>query len=345
MRTRPSLFARKMPVFWLFFLLPGVFGLSTRAQTAAPAAADDRQAQPTVVVPARSAAFVAGEAEQYCGGFIELDPAPIRMEIVGSEEEQEQRVYAQGDYLYINGGSQQNVSVGQEFSILRPRGRFTSKFTRKAGTLGVFTQELGRLRVVEVKAQVSLAIVLKSCEIVRLGDELRAVPQRAAVVTETEFPLRRFAAPSGRQQGRIVLARNGQEMLGENQVVYVDLGREDNVRSGDRLTIYRPLGRGNLIHKRIADTEIAPNKKNGFESEVFAGGKFSNQANRARQPNETGRGDQSPITTPEVRDRRPQMPRKIVGEAVILNVEARTATVLITRVAQEIHTGDYVEIK
>ena len=345
MRTRLSFFTRRMPVFWLLFSVVGVLGLSVRAQT--PTGGDAQQTQPTTIVAPtqRSAMGVANEVDQYCGGFIEHEPAPIRFEIVGGEEEQEQRVFAQGDYLYISGGAQQGVKAGQEFSILRPRGRFTSKFTRKSGTLGVFTHELGRLRVVEVKDQVSVAFVVRSCEIIRFGDELRTVPQRASVTTDTEFPLRRFADSTGKQQGRIVLARNGQEMLGENQVVYVDLGREDNLRSGDVLTIYRPVGRGNIIHSRMAETEIAPNKKNGFESEVFAGGKFSNQANRARKPNGTGWGDQNPITSPEIKDRRPALPRKIVGEAVVLNVEARTATVLITRVAQEIHTGDYVEVK
>jgi hypothetical protein len=51
------------------------------------------------------------------------------------------------------------------------------------------------------------------------------------------------------------------------------------------------------------------------------------------------------MTTPEVKRRRPPMPRKIVGEIVLLNVQARTATAVITRVAQEIHTGDFVEVK
>ena len=35
----------------------------------------------------------------------------------------------------------------------------------------------------------------------------------------------------------------------------------------------------------------------------------------------------------------------VVGEAVVLNVKERTATVVITRTAQEIHTGDWVEIQ
>jgi hypothetical protein len=39
------------------------------------------------------------------------------------------------------------------------------------------------------------------------------------------------------------------------------------------------------------------------------------------------------------------MPRKIVGELVVIDVQMRTATAIITRVAGEVHTGDLVEIQ
>jgi hypothetical protein len=39
------------------------------------------------------------------------------------------------------------------------------------------------------------------------------------------------------------------------------------------------------------------------------------------------------------------MPRKVVGEMVVIDVQARTATAIITRVALEAHTGDWVEIQ
>ena len=37
--------------------------------------------------------------------------------------------------------------------------------------------------------------------------------------------------------------------------------------------------------------------------------------------------------------------RKIVGELVVIDVQTRTATAIITRVAGEVHTGDLVEIQ
>jgi hypothetical protein len=52
-----------------------------------------------------------------------------------------------------------------------------------------------------------------------------------------------------------------------------------------------------------------------------------------------------PIETPEIKRTRPGMPRKVVGEMVIINVQGRAATAIITRARQEIHTGDEVEIQ
>jgi hypothetical protein len=46
-----------------------------------------------------------------------------------------------------------------------------------------------------------------------------------------------------------------------------------------------------------------------------------------------------------VKSSRPSMPRKIIGEAKILNVQTRTATAIITSVSQEVHTGDFVELR
>ena len=39
----------------------------------------------------------------------------------------------------------------------------------------------------------------------------------------------------------------------------------------------------------------------------------------------------------------PGLTKFVVGEAVVLNVKEKTATIVITRTGQEIHTGDWVE--
>jgi hypothetical protein len=299
-----------------------------------------------VVMPQEKSAMpVAGWTNLYCAGFVQYAPAPINPEIVGGEEEQEQRAFLEGDYVFINAGSQQGIKVGQEFAIVRPRGQVTSKFTVKKGWLGVYMQELGRLRVTNVKERISVAVIINSCETILLGDLLRQVNNRVSPVERKEVVLDRFAEPTGKQRGRIVLARDAREALVTNQIVYIDLGAEDNVKAGDYLTIYRPVGTGNLTS--VENEEIARSQSSGFESDRYRGGKFSNQSQRTKDYTNTPGlfFKNEPITTREIKRSRPPLPRKVVGEMVILSVQTRTATAIITRVAQEIHTGDFVEVQ
>jgi hypothetical protein len=309
-------------------------------------AAPTPQPTPVLVIPqGKPAGAVAGRTDTYCAGFVQYAPAPINPEIVGGEQEQEQRIYVEGDYVFINAGSQQGVTVGQEFSIVRPRGQMTSPFTKKKGWLGVYMQELGQLRVTVVKERVSVAVITNSCEAVLLGDLLRQVNNRVAPLERVEVTLDRFADPTGKQNGRIVMSRDAREFLTKNQIVYIDLGAEDNVKAGDYLTIYRPAGGGNVT--RVDNEEIARSQNDGFESNRYRGGKFSTQSQRSKDYSNTPGVffKNEPVTTREVKRHRPPVPRKVVGEMVILHVQTRTATAIITRVAQEIHTGDFVEVQ
>jgi hypothetical protein len=325
-----------LPIAFLFTLTP------VAAQTVSGSASQPRPnaSASTATTNPQPAAL---ETELSCGGYIEYEPNYNGFEVVGGEQEQEKRTYGMDDVVFINAGSQQGIKVGQEFQVVRPRGKFTTKFTRKTGSLGIFTQEVGRLRVMVVKDRVSVAQIANSCELILLGDLLRSVPNRVSPPAAVETSnLDRFADPSGKQSGRIVLAREAREMITRSQIVYIDLGTEDNLKEGDRLTVYRPVGSGNIT--RFRDEEVTPSANDGFESDRFRGGKFSIQAQRVQNPN-SGDMRGPTVTTPKIERRRPPMPRKIVGEMVVLNVQARTATALITRVAQEIHTGDFVEVK
>jgi hypothetical protein len=317
-----------------------LFSLLTALSMSAQAQAVTAAPQPGQ--PPAGPTVAARDSELYCAGYIEHAPNYSALEIVGGEEEQEQYVFSTGDHVYIRGGSRQAVRVGDEFTVIRPRGQFKSKWSRKDGWLGVYTQEVGRLRVVEVKDEVSVAVVAHSCDTLLLGDLLRHVPQRTPPVMETADEFDRFADPNGKPTGRIVAARDYREMLSREQVVYVDLGAEDNVRVGDRLTVYRPVGKGSVNHFR--EEEVTPAASYGFESEVFRGGRLSNKAPRVQYPPEDS--IKGPIrTTAQIKDRRPRLPRKNVGELVVLNVQRRTATAIVTRAVQEIHTGDFVEVR
>ena len=331
--SRPSGVAALLFVF-CFALAP------VKAQPTTAATANRQKASAPVAAATPLAA--ATETELACAGYIEYAPNYNGFEVVGGEQEQEKYNFGVNDLVFISAGSQQGVRVGQEFQVVRPRGQFTSKWSRKSGWLGVYTQEIGRLRVTVVKENVSVALVTSECDLILLGDLLRGVPNRVSPPVSETGDIDRFADPTGKQNGRIVLARDGRELLSRDQIVYIDLGTEDNLKEGDRLTVYRPAGTGDI--SRFREEEVTPSANYGFESERFRGGKVSIKAQRVQNPSKnTIHGPM--VTTHKIERRRPAMPRKIVGEIIVLNVQARTATAVITRVAQEVHTGDFVEVK
>jgi len=303
---------------------------------------------PHVVMPSpEQPQHVAGKSSLFCAGYIRLQRLPRMPEIVGAEEEQEQSKFADGDVVYLNAGSQQGIKEGQNFQIIRPRGDVKGVHKQKLGYLGTYVQDVGQLQVFKVRENTSAAQITFSCDMILLGDLLSPIPDRESPLQRAEGNLDRFADPSGKQTGRLMMSKDSREMVTRNDIVYIDLGSEDQIKRGEYLTIYRPLGTGNIT--RVDNEEMARGRATGFQSDRFRGGGFSNQASRAKDStalvNAEGRYRYRPITTREVKRNRPLMPRKIVGEMVVIDVQTRTATAIITRVVAEVHTGDWVEIQ
>lgn len=291
---------------------------------------------------------IASKSSLYCAGYISYPRLPKMPEIVGAEEEQGQRTFADGAVVYLNAGSRQGITDGQKFQIIRPRGDVKGVHKEKRGFLGTYIQEIGQLQVFKVWPNTAAAQITFSCEAALFGDLLAPVPDRESPLQRPEVGnLDRYAAPSGKQHGRLMMARDSREMVTRNDIVYIDLGAEDKVNRGDYLTIFRPLGTGTITH--IDNEESARSRSRGFQSDDFQGGGFSIMATRSKDStafrDTPGRYRYKPITTREVKRHRPEMPRKIVGEMVIIDVQARTATAIITRVVGEVHTGDRVEIQ
>lgn len=301
-------------------------------------AANDRPVvQVTVSEKPKPSQAIAGRNNLYCAGYIQTNAINTANKIIGGQDEADKYLYAQNDFLYINMGNDKGVNVGDVFAVVRPRGAVKSKWSTK--DVGFYVQEIGAVEVVNVKRDVSVVRVKTSCDNFLLGDLVEVVPIRTSPEVETRTPLNRFGDPSGKATGRILLARDSHEMITRDQIAYVDLGADENVKIGDRLTVFRPLAKGNLYLN--SDREEISSRDYGFESDVFRGGKFSNQS--ARKTGDKANGPE--VKTRDARRDRPANLRKVVGEAVVLNVKERTATIVITRTGQEIHTGDWVEIQ
>jgi hypothetical protein len=181
--------------------------------------------------------------------------------------------------------------------------------------------------------------VKTSCDNLYLGDLVQPMQLRVAPDYRQRPALDLYGDPNGKKVGRLFMARDNAEVLTRDFIVYIDLGAEDNVQVGDYLTVFRPLGDGNPYSGDWGESVSA--RDEGFQSFEYRGGRFSNQA--PRKSGDTAKG--RVVTTEKAKKDRPDHIRKVVGEMVVLNVKERTATAVITRTAQEIHPGDWVEVQ
>jgi hypothetical protein len=281
---------------------------------------------------------IAAGSNLYCAGLIQTTPINTASFIVGAQDEADTFQFSENDYLYINAGRNKNVNVGDTYAVVRPRGEVNSKWTNK-NYLGFFVQEVGALEVVNVKDEVSVAIVKTSCDTMLIGDLIQPTQKRWSPPHTITPLVNRFGDPSGKQTGRVIMARDLGDLITRDFIVYVDLGGEDDMHVGDKLTIFRPLHKGNITTH--SQKENVTSRDYGFESFKYRGGVFSNQSGRKKGE----RADGNEVTSKWAKAQRPPGLRKVVGEAVVLNVRERTSTVVITKTAQEIHPGDWVELQ
>ena len=118
------------------------------------------------------------------------------------------------------------------------------------------------------------------------------------------------------------------ENLSANRVVFIDLGSRQDVRPGDLFTIYREIGSGEGITKTPRD-KVVNSRSSGYSGDRYHGGDYSIQGTRVPQE--------------QVMRERPPLPRKVLGELVVIKVEKGVSVALITRTTAEVQIGDLVE--
>ena len=219
--------------------------------------AQAQRTQPTpvkVYVEEAKPMTVASRNNLYCAGYVQSSPIDTANKLVGGVEEQEQFLYAENDIVYLNMGSNKGIHVGDVMAVVRPRGKVETRWTKK-DDLGFYVQEVGAVEVIRVKNDVSVA---PGKNVLRQPTAWRSSPagagphksdaqyQRAAGSVRRSF---------GKGRGPCIYGTRRPGSRYRDQIVYVDLGADDNVQVGDHLTVFRPLGAGHLF---ISDEDKRP---------------------------------------------------------------------------------------
>jgi len=269
---------------------------------------------------------VAKRSDLYCTGFIAQAAPREDLQVIGAESENTKATFAQGDVVFLNHGRGAGVQPGAVYFVIRPIGEVQHPFTKKR--LGYYVRELGLLRVIEVQDQTSTAEITVSCDTVELGDLLKPYQEYGAPGPRDARPLPRYSEGAGGTKGQIVMSPGYHENLSANRVVFLDLGDDDSVHAGDYFTIYREIGAREGVTNTPEDN-VVNRRSDGYESDRYRGGDVSVQATRSLRK--------------DVLQQRPPIPRKVLGELIVIKVEKNTAVAMITRTTAEVNIGDWVE--
>lgn len=274
----------------------------------------------TVLAIAASAAAqargnVATINDLYCSGVVRAQTMPRDTHIISGEDSYVMTGYRQGDKVFINRGSSHGTNVGDEFMVMREaKDRSPVKWFRGQGTLmramGRLWTDVGRVKVTEVRSNVSIAEVVFTCDMLQRGDTIRPFAAMSSPAFP-EGPIDRFGQATGKSVGMVVFAKNYGQMVGTYDIVYVNLGSSQGVSVGDHIRVFRYQ---NTTHE-------VPYRPRGTAYQLWGWG-----------------------STP-LRYTWGDLPREVLAHGVVLRVGENAATVLLTNSLKDIYLGDYVELK
>ncbi len=198
----------------------------------------------------------------YCSGFIGDVDEPFGYSIVGSEYEvlspqMENPIYGSvegilgtvdtvkfrltaGDIVYLDGGRAGGLSPGMLLTAVLPAGVVKHPITREV--VGEQFNYMGRVRVLTAQESTAIAEIVQSCSGIVVGMKLKLFePEPIPLARRT--PVRPVNDPTSAEALTdapvIVSSPVNLVSIGQDHVVFIDRGEDDEVYPGDIFTIYR----------------------------------------------------------------------------------------------------------
>jgi len=265
-------------------------------------------------------------ADIYCAGFINRQSLPDANYVAGGLQTPSTTKFVRGDVVYLKG---QGYTPGAEYEIIRAL-RDINEYEMFPGqkkllkATGQPYEEVGRVRIIDTRSKAAVAQIEYSCDPINPGDT--AIPFAEKTMVPFHAPLRfdRFLPTGSKVSGRVVMGKDFDSTLGTGQKVYFNVGTNQGVKVGDYFRAVRNYDADlhdpvDSLSFRASVSEDTQKKQPSFDPGLW----------------ERGNG---PVI--HVRD----LPRRAVGEIVVIGTTPTTATGMIVFAMEDVHAGDNVEL-
>ncbi|MEZ4358615.1 MAG: LysM peptidoglycan-binding domain-containing protein [Kofleriaceae bacterium] len=158
--------------------------------------------------------------------FVEQDELERSIKIDGAVDEKV--LLSSGDEVYLTYPSSKPPKVGKLYSVYVEGGSVSSG----GSTVGAYVRLLGSVRVVSVKkGKRARAVIVTAREEIERGAKVGPL-----LTTFKSVPP---VAPKVNVQGTIVAMLGADQLIGQGELVFLDIGSKSGVVAGNRLTVVR----------------------------------------------------------------------------------------------------------
>ncbi len=255
-------------------------------------------------------------SDLYCAGFITKQEIGRGNYVLGGVETPNQTQFAQDDILFLEGSGYQE---GARYSIVREvkDPDRMPVFAGQAAAIAAVGQpyaDLGRVRVIAIRGKNTIAQVEFSCNAIVPGDLLVPFQEKQRLTYRPKTTLERFPAETA-VTARIVMAKDFDTIAATGHKFYINAGADKGLKVGDYIRVVRGYD---------------PAKMDQVDALSY---RYTNSEDT--QKNDIG----LPVA------RLAELPRRVLAEAIVLNVTPTSATAMITLALESVNVGDTVELE
>jgi hypothetical protein len=262
----------------------------------------------------------------YCSGLISKDRLPDAHYVSGGLQTPSTTKFTNGDMVFLSGGGYQ---VGQQYSIMRELNDMNA-YELYPGQKRVLAEtghpygDVARVEIVDVRSHNAIAEVRFSCDPVNPGDIAVPFVEKQPIAFREPGHFDRFLPTNNKLTGRIVLGKDFDGFMGTGGKVYMNLGANQGTKVGDYFRVVRSYTATledpvDSLSFKAAISEDSQKNPPTIEGNYMV---------KTKGPN-IHVGD---------------LPRRAVGEVVILSVTPTTSTGMIVFALEDVHAGDKVEL-
>jgi hypothetical protein len=316
---------KKTGLLMLFVAILATAVWAQSADSAAPDAAPQGTAPTSASFPTQRVQTPT-YADLYCAGFISKETLPDANYVAGGLQTPTTTKFTRGDLIYLSGTG---YSAGAEYEIVRAL-RDANEYEMFPGQkkllkeTGQPYEEVGRIKIVDTRNRTAIAQIEYACDGVNPGDTAIPFAEKQAVSFHTPIRFDRFLPAASRLSGRIVMGKDFDSQLGTGHKLYLNIGANQGVKIGDFFRAVRSYDADlndpvDSLSFKAAIAEDTQAKTPSVDPAMFTKGN-------------------GPVI--HVRD----LPRRSVGEIVIISVTNTTATGMVVFSLEDMHAGDNVEL-